>query len=85
MSHVMMHFHNEPHHHHEDGSVQTDNSTESINHVQADSCANFFGVVPTDPRLTVPEIYAAAPLNLPRAPYDSVVLAGPEKPPRSPS
>lgn len=80
-AHAMLHWEGRAHHHHADGSVTQDDSSESVQHVVADAC------------LSAPAVWSAVCLLLP--PFEAARpvaadesfglgphLAGPRRPPR---
>ena len=82
IEHVALHLEKEPHHHHDDGTVHTDGTDESLKHVYADSCANTAVVVPTHAVAAHVEMLVRAQLSSPAAEPDSAILEGRRRPPR---
>lgn len=81
-AHSMLHAEGVAHHHHEDGAVHKDDSTQSKQHVQNDGCASVAGIPPS-------HIDAIAAMNPRQAPagiacegHDSPFLEGLKRPPR---
>ena len=80
-AHVVMHLDNEPHHHHDDGSLHQDGSDESVKHVYADGCAGTTAV-PAYALPLVRGVRAEAQFSTPPSAHDSPILEGPRRPPR---
>ena len=80
-AHAAMHLHNEPHHHHDDGTFQQDGSEESVQHVYADGFANGAGVMPAFAAL-FDDLRAGAQFSNAATAQPPPVLEGPRRPPR---
>lgn len=81
-AHSMLHADGVAHHHHDDGSVHKDSSTQSKQHVQHDGCAGVAAIPPSG--------IGVATLNAAQAPawaahdgHDTPFLEGLKRPPRN--
>jgi hypothetical protein len=77
-----MHLENEPHHHHDDGTLHQDGSDESVQHVYADSYANGAGVMPAHSASLFDDLCAVAQFSNSATAHAPPVLEGPRRPPR---
>ena len=80
--HLALHWQGEGHHHHEDGSIHTDDSPEAVQHAMADCSMHHPGLIVALPLASVdlPSQRVAAPLlRQPPSPY----LDGLQRPPQS--
>ncbi|MGR4867932.1 hypothetical protein ACIPRI_03565 [Variovorax sp. LARHSF232] len=53
-AHAVIHWQEQPHHHHDDGSVSHDVSEESVQHIVADGCLGGAAVLPATISLFIP-------------------------------
>lgn len=81
-AHAAMHLENEPHHHHDDGTLQQDGSDESVKHVYADGCANSAGVMPAHFAALFDDLRAGAQFSNSATAHPPPVLEGLRRPPR---
>ncbi len=80
-AHAMLHWQEQTHHHHEDGTVTQDDSDESLQHVVADACLSATAVWATAPFSLAPAEASRPGVSTATAlPYPP--LDGPRRPPR---
>ena len=53
-AHAVLHWQEQPHHHHDDGSISHDDSDESVQHLVADGCLGGAAVMPASMPLFIP-------------------------------
>ncbi|MDO9093869.1 MAG: hypothetical protein Q7U99_14680 [Rubrivivax sp.] len=81
MAHAALHWQEEGHHHHEDGSYHLDDSNESVQHVLSDHLSATVALLATASH-ALPSLGSAAPGGLHRAPVPDPALEGLLRPPR---
>ena len=82
MEHTALHWQEEGHHHHEDGSYHLDNSPESVQHVIIDHVSVFAALL-VSALHDFPPLGSAAPGGLHKAPVPDPDPEGLLRPPRS--
>lgn len=80
--HAALHWQEQAHHHHEDGSVSVDESDESRLHVQLDGAVSCCALVGSA-GWSVPALSAPAPFVAQARPHTSPALEGLRRPPRT--
>jgi hypothetical protein len=81
LTHAMLHWEGRAHHHHADGSVTQDDSSESVQHVVADACLSAPAVW-SAVCVFLPSFEAARPVAADESFGLGPHLAGPRRPPR---
>jgi hypothetical protein len=84
MAHAALHWQEEGHHHHEDGSYHLDDSRESAQHVLSDQ-VNATAALIVSSSHDLPSLGSVAPDGLHEASVPDPALEGLLRPPRSPS
>jgi hypothetical protein len=80
-AHAALHWHGIGHHHHDDGSVQLDESPDASRHVLTDHAGGIAGLPAAQPRALEP-VASTAPRGLPADAGPPPFLEGPLKPPQ---
>lgn len=81
-SHVVTHWLDEAHHHHEDGSFHEDDSDESVRHLLADCHLSSASLLPGELNWLPSARFAQGPPALPSRLHPAPFLEGPHRPPR---
>jgi hypothetical protein len=81
IAHAVLHWQEEAHHHHGDGSVALDDSDESLQHVASDGCLGSSAVWATMSFTFAPAV-GAPPLAVNELPRAGPHPDGPRRPPR---
>jgi hypothetical protein len=83
-SHVVLHWQDSAHHHHDDGTQHADNSDSTAHHMHAESGNHAAGLVTLGWRDAV-ALRLAVPVALSAPPHVSPHLKGPLRPPQAPA
>mgnify|MGYP003375070388 FL=1 len=81
--HMGAHLADEPHHHHDDGSVHADASDEAVQHLHVDDCVGHAALIVGDIALDVLHLASHAPSVGGESPPPGPFLEGLKRPPRS--
>ena len=83
-AHAVLHWQGIGHHHHDDGSVQVEESPDASRHLLTDQAGGFTGLPAAQPGAPAP-IASIMPRGLPAGAGPPPFLEGPLKPPRRPA
>jgi hypothetical protein len=82
LAHAVLHWEKQGHHHHDDGSVDQDNSPESVQHILADAQLNTTGVLPALRGTALPGFGSCTRAPGPDSALPPPFLEATEQPPR---
>jgi len=83
MTHALLHWQGEAHHHHEDGSLAKDHSAQSTQHLNLDGCTSAVAILPPVLEVVAPILAASQPRCAIEQACPWRTLDAPLRPPRS--